>query len=357
MRFSSLRARGLRCFTSVDYAPVPLVNLIHGPNGSGKTSLLEAMHLVSFGKSFLTPKAGDLLKQGEDVLWIEARVQEITNYGPAGITVRKSRSETDIRFDGQAVTSASALARHMPLLVVNSRAPDLLGENPANRRALVDRSLFHVKPSYVDTWKHYRHALRQRNELLQASGRGNAQADYWESVLATLSVTIDEQRSALIEAINARLVDHGIASFVNQTLRFHYSPGWDRQQGLAAQLLANRERDTSLGYTFAGPHRADLSLQLDGRAAARRLSRGQAKAVVCLVMVAIAQFIRSQSQACPVMLVDDLAAEMDEGMMRLAVDAVLALETQCFFTAIKPADLRSFLPEATSEFHVEHQTH
>lgn len=357
MRFSSLRARGLRCFSAIDYAPAPLVNLIYGPNGSGKTSLLEAMHLVSFGKSFLTPKAGDLLKQGEDVLWVEARVQDITNYGPAEITVRKSKSETEIRFDGQVVTSASALARHMPLLVVNSRAPDLLGENPANRRALVDRSLFHVKPTYVDTWKHYRHALRQRNELLQSGGRGNSQADYWEGVLATLSVAIDEQRSALVEAINARLREHGIPSFSGKTLRFSYSPGWDRELGLAAQLLANRERDISLGYTFAGPHRADLSLQLDGRAAARRLSRGQAKAVVCLAMVAIAHYIRLQSQTLPVMLIDDLAAEMDEVMMRLAVNAVLSLETQCFFTAIKPGDLRSFLPDDAFEFHVEHQLH
>jgi len=350
MRFTSLKAVNLRCFQEVSFQPGPRNNLIHGANGSGKTSLLEAFYIASIGKSFLTNRSSDLVKAGSDGLAITAEVGDESDFGTSVIVVKKSKADTQITLDGQGVTTASSLARNLPVLVINSRAPDLLGENPSNRRALLDRSLFHVKHSYVGLWKDYRHALRQRNELLRKATR--SEAPFWEQQLAEKADAINDLRKTVIDAINDQLRTQDIPGLGNGNIQFQFAPGWNCEIGLAEQLRNDWSRDCDIGYTVAGPHRADLSLWLAGRAASKRLSRGQSKMVVCLAMLAIAQFIKDAAVA-PVILVDDLVAELDDQMLGLALTTIQSVETQCFFTAIRPSELRDRLPADTTMFHVE----
>ena len=351
MRFVSLKAINLRCFREVSYLPGPNCNLIHGANGSGKTSLLEGLYIASIGKSFLTSRSSDLAMAGSQGLSITAEIGDRVKFGNSVVVVRKHKAETQITLDGQAVTAASSLAQSLPVLVINSRAPDLLGENPSNRRALLDRSLFHVKHSYVGLWKTYRHALRQRNELLRQPHL-KAQASYWETRLASCAQEITNDRQTVVSAINRKLAETEIPGVSRGDLRFEFSPGWNADVDFADQLASDWDRDCELGYTLAGPHRADLSLCREGRSVAKKLSRGQSKVVVCLVMTAIAEFIKSESVS-PVLLVDDLVAELDDQMLNLAVSSIRAIETQCFFTAIKPSEMKSLLPDGTSMFHVE----
>ncbi len=350
MRFMSLKVINLRCFQDISYQPGPRNNLIYGANGSGKTSLLEALYIASIGKSFLTNRSSDLVLAGSNGMSVTATVADLADFGTSVIVVKKFKSDTHITVDGQAVTTASALARNLPVLVINSRAPDLLGENPSNRRALLDRSLFHVKQSYVRLWKDYRQALRQRNELLRNSVK--SQAQYWEEKLSESATLIDEFRQSVVAAINLKLHSTAIPGLTSGDIHFEYSPGWDINLGLAEQLRLDWDRDSAVGYTMAGPHRADLSLWGSGRGIAKKLSRGQSKIVVCLVMTAIAEFIKSAAFS-PVLLIDDLVAELDDKMLGLAATAIESVETQCFFTAIKPSEMRSLLAGDTPMFHVE----
>lgn len=351
MRFLSLKATNLRCFQDLSYEPGPSSNLIHGSNGSGKTTLLEALYIASLGKSFLTNRTSDLLLSGSKGLSVTAEVHENSaGFGTSVIVVKKYKADTQITLDGQGINSASALARNLPVLVINSRAPDILGESPSNRRALLDRSLFHVKHSYVGLWKDYRHALRQRNELLRCSMK--TQATFWEQKLQDSADAIHQGRESVVCVINKKLKTCAIPGLGTGDLKFEYSPGWDLDLGLVKQLHDDWERDREVGYTIAGPHRADLSLRLSGRAASKKLSRGQSKMVVCLVMTAIAEFIKQASFA-PVILIDDLVAELDDEMLCRAIEAIQAVGTQCFFTAIKPSEIRRFLPNDTAMFHVE----
>ena len=350
MRFMSLRAINLRCFQEISYRPGPCNNLIHGANGSGKTSLLEALYIASIGKSFLTNRSSDLVLAGSDGLSITAEVGDMADFGTSVIVVKKYKADTQITLDGQAVTTASSLARNLPVLVINSRAPDLLGENPSNRRALLDRSLFHVKHSYVGLWKEYRQALRQRNELLRSATK--SQVSYWDEILAKSGEAINQSRLAIVSSINAKLKASEIPGLTSGDLYFEFSPGWNTSLGLAEQLRIDWGRDADIGYTMAGPHRADLSLWRGGRAISKKISRGQSKMVVCLVITAIAQFIKGASIS-PVILIDDLVAELDDRMLGMALSAVQSIETQCFFTAIKPSEIRDRLPGDTPMFHVE----
>jgi len=351
MRFLSLKAANLRCFHDVSYRPGPGANLICGDNGSGKTTLLEALYIASIGKSFLSHRASDLVLSGSGGLSITAEVGEGSpGFDTSVIVVKKYKTSTEITVDGQTITTASTLARNLPVLVINSRAPDLLAENPRNRRALLDKSLFHVKHSYVGLWKNYRHALRQRNELLRRSMK--SQASYWEQKLGESGGAINEARESIVSAINRKLSTSEIPGLGVGDFRFEFSPGWNRESGLVEQLHDDWERDKEIGYTLAGPHRADLSLWRDGRVISKKLSRGQSKIVVCLVMTAIAEFIKAAA-APPVILIDDLVAELDDKMLCHAIASISAIKTQCFYTALKPAEIRTLLPSDTFTFHVE----
>lgn len=351
MRFVSVKAVNLRCFQDVSYQPGPRNNLIHGGNGSGKTTLLEALYIAGTGKSFLTNRSSDLVLAGSKGLSVVAEVsQDSGGFSTSVIVVKKYKADTLITLDGQPVTTASTLARNLPVLVINSRAPDLLSENPSNRRALIDRSVFHVKHSYAELWRDYRLALRQRNELLRRAME--SQAVFWEQKLGDTADAIHAARESIVRVINNKLRNSAIPGLSTGDLQFEYSLGWDRDLGLVNQLREDWQRDCEVGYTIAGPHRADLSLWQGGRAASKKLSRGQSKMVVCLVMTAIAEFIKSESVS-PVILIDDLVAELDDKMLYRAIEAILAVGTQCFFTAIKPTEVLDLLPKDTSMFHVE----
>ncbi len=351
MRLDTLTIANIRCLESVKYSPAPGINLICGANGSGKTSLLEAAAVIALGKSFLTNRTADLVRYGASGMSVSADTRD-SQGSVRVVTVRKERNETRISLDGQSVMASSVLARNLPLMVFNSKAADLLTESPTNRRALIDRTMFHVERDYGEIWKQYRQVLRQRNELVRAERR--SEITYWDGQLVNLALRIDAGRRRVIEVINDRL--HTEADLPGLTsLAFEYNPGWNTSSPLLEQLEAAWARDCQIGYTTLGIHRADLALRAQGRSVARRLSRGQGKFVVCIVLVALAQFIALVTGHPPVMLIDDLAAELDDMIRQRAVDMIAGLQTQCLFTAIKPNDLPQVCGLAQSMFHVEHQ--
>lgn len=351
MHLEWLRAYQVRCFEELQYVPDRAINLICGPNGSGKTTLLEIASIAALGRSFLTNNIVEVARSGQNGLSVAASFCD-----QAGVSfevrVRKARGETAIAIDGVQIQAASSLAQRVPVLVLNSKAPDLLSDSPSNRRALLDRTMFHVEPRYIELWKQYRHALRQRNEILRRQGRWRDGA-YWSEQLALSGGQIDERRQEMVAAINQGLSTSPVAR-LHDEFRLVYNPGWNREQGYREQLKATWDRDAASGFTSVGIHRADLSLKGDGRSLARRLSRGQGKITVIALYGALAEFIRSRTHRVPLFLVDDLHAELDDNMCTLAVDIITATGGQCLFSAIRPQDLPEVASRAASVFHVEH---
>ncbi len=166
MWFDSIRVSNVRCLESLEYWPRVGCNLVCGANASGKTSLLEAIAIASFGKSFLTNRTSDVVRTGTQALSVRAVIASSEGVH-SQVVVRKEQGETRILADGQLLAAASLLAQRIPMLVINYKSPDLLTASPSNRRALIDRTMFHVEPNYVDTWKRYRQTLQQRNRLLR----------------------------------------------------------------------------------------------------------------------------------------------------------------------------------------------
>jgi len=349
MRFGRVTARNLRCFEKVDFCPGPRVNVVYGPNGSGKTSLLEAFSLASIGKSFQAVKAQELIRNHSSGLTVLAQAFDQSGIR-SDIEVRKSGRETRIALDGIDLRSASELARRVPMLCINSRVPEILAEGPHHRRALIDRALFHVKPGYVDHWKAYRTALKNRNELLPRNAR--READYWHNRLAETAERIDQERRAVLASVNHALTSEA-AALLPTELHMDFSSGWDTTRPLLAVLEETWDRDREVGYTVAGPHRCDMVLKKAQRPVARKLSRGQSKVTACVVVAGLLAWMKSELGSPPVLLVDDIAAELDDEARASVVEIFLRFGGQSVFTAIRRTDLPEVTDSSSTLFHVK----
>ena len=350
MRFKQVTVNNLRCFEQIELTLGPKTTLIWGGNGTGKTTLLEALSLAALGKSFISNKTQDIVKKGALGVSIKAIIEDEA-LDESTIIVRKTKKSTEILIDQQVCKKASFLAQKIPTVIVNSRAANLLTEGPSNRRALIDRTMFHVEPEYVTVWKAYSRALRQRNESLR-NGRFGKLHGEWDELLVELGSSIDRSRQEIVSEINKSLAGDALKE-VFGPLMLKYFPGWSKETGYRAHLSASRERDQNLGYTSVGVHRADVSFHAPHGAIAPELSRGQAKFLVCGVLLSLADFITSKTAKNPVILVDDLAAELDDRLIQLAMEGFGKQKGQTVFTAIREGELLGFSHDIEKVFHVE----
>lgn len=351
MQLTSLSVQHVRRITAAEIEPAKRTNLVSGANGSGKTSLLESIHFLATARSFRTARVADVITHGQGALLVSGEFRDAAG-SKSRVGVEKTPRATRLRLDGEAVTVASKIARLVPVLTFNTDSFLLLDGGPANRRALLDRLLFHVEQRYLAALKAYYRALKQRNVLLRARAERN-QIVIWDEQIGIEAARIDHWRRDCITRVNEYLRD----STVNQTvgpLILDYRRGWQSETDITALLAENWARDRDLGTTTVGPHRAELRIKVDGKLAKSVVSRGQGKLIIAAIIGAQARYLGEHAQELPILLVDDLASELDRSARALAVESLLSTDAQIFFTAIEPSDLPASLCERTRMFHVEH---
>jgi DNA replication and repair protein RecF len=344
MSLAELRLEELRCLQRADLEFDPHLNLISGDNGSGKTSLLEAIYLLGRGRSFRTRHTEQLIRHGAERLWVHGRTAPEPAHA-IGIECGRETS-TQIRIDREPATSRVQLSEIFPVQVIDPGIHRLVEDGPPQRRRWLDWSVFHVEPGFVRHWQGYTRALKQRNAALQAG----ADESPWDGELVRLGEIITAARSGLVAALQP----HWKA--VLQTLgaldvSLGFQQGWSRELSLAESLSAQRGRDRERGLTGVGPHRFEISLRIDGRPARERVSRGQQKLLGVAMAVAMARYLALAAGRTPTLLLDDPAAELDAGRTDALLQTVRALGAQLVVTALRPDDTLLGVPEAV--FHVE----
>lgn len=359
MQITRLDLRRFRRFDEVSLAPAPGINLITGENGAGKTSLLEAMHLMAYGRSFRGRVRDGLLQAGADALEVFVEWQEPHAVVPGNhmhkAGLRHSGQDWSGRLDGQDVNQLGDLCAALAVVSFEPGSHALVTGAAETRRRYLDWGLFHVEHDFLPLWRRYSRALKQRNALLK-SGRVADGLDAWEWELAEAGEPISRRRQLYLEALQTRLTPllAGLAPALGE-VSMEYQPGWRRETlPLADALLLARDRDLQSGHTSVGPHRADWRIlfpHLPGREA---LSRGQAKLTALAATLTQAGHHAAVRGHWPVIALDDLGSELDRQHQARVLEQLVDSQAQVFITGTEPPPGLRDVAASTTVFHVEH---
>jgi DNA replication and repair protein RecF len=348
-----LRLRDLRRFREQELQPAPGFNLIVGDNGSGKSSLLEAMHLMAHGRSFRGRVRDGLIRQGEAALEVYIEWHQASGLHRAGL--RHSGSRWQARLDGANVSHLGELCAALAVVSFDPGSHVLIHGGSDARRRYLDWGLFHVEPDFLPQWRRHARALKQRNALLR-SGRVDTQLDAWEHELAQSGEQLSAHRDGYIGRLQPHLDRVVSALFPGSgSMVLGLQPGWKSQElVLADALLLSRERDFNQGHTTIGPHRADLRLEFGCLPGRESLSRGQAKLAALCLLIAQAAHLAEHDGAWPILQLDDLASELDRRHQSRVLQYLHACGAQVFVTGTEPPAGLSELGIDVTTFHVEH---
>jgi len=355
MQVVRLTVSGLRRFQSVTLEPAPGLNLITGGNGAGKTSLLEALHLMAYGRSFRGRVRDGLVRSGDDAVEVFVEWREGLDNRSRRAGLRHTGQSWIGKLDGEKVAQLGELCAALAVVSFEPGSHALVTGSGEPRRRFVDWALFHVEPHFLPLWRRYARALKQRNALLK-SGVAGQQLDAWDYELAEAGEPITRYRTQYLEQLELRL--QRVANELVPALgasSLHFQPGWrSNDLSLADALLLARDRDRSVGYTTVGPHRADWRVDYAAHPNRETLSRGQAKLSALSALLAQAEDYAQRRGEWPIMALDDLASELDQSHQTRVLERLLSSGAQVVVTGTEvPAALQS-LQVTPALFHVEH---
>ncbi len=356
MSLTRVTVTAVRNLHPVTLSPSPRINILYGANGSGKTSFLEAVHLLGLARSFRSTRAQPVIQHEQSACTVFGQVRlpdgRLNSLG----VCRDRQGELQIRIDAQSVRGVAQLAETLPLQLINPDSFRLLEGAPKVRRQFLDWGVFHVEPRFMPAWQRLQKALRQRNSWLRHGTLDAAVQAAWDRELCQASAEIDGYRRAYIQSLKP-VFERVLSELCElQGLTLSYYRGWDKERQLEEVLRGSLARDQQLGHTQAGPQRADLRLRTGAHNAADILSRGQQKLVVCALRIAQGHLVEQTKRGQCVYLVDDLPSELDERHRRALCRLLEDLHCQVFITCVDQELLREGWQTETpvTMFHVEH---
>ncbi|XKE45559.1 DNA replication/repair protein RecF [Halomonas organivorans] len=333
MPLERLAFQGLRNLQALELSPGPRINLFVGDNGSGKTSLLEGIHVLGMGRSFRTRHLRHAIAHDAEAMVLHARLSGAPPL-PVGLRRHRDAKESELRLGGQKLDRVSRLVEALPLQLINPDAFRLLEGSPSGRREFLDWGVFHVKRDFLPAWQRYRRALKHRNALIRHGRMSDASLNAWEQELVAWGEHLDALRRDWMSAF-APVFAEALAGLIDLPgLELRYSRGWDRKRALGDVLRQGRDTDRQMGFTQQGPQRADLGIRLDRRPAVEVLSRGQQKLVVSAMKLAQGRLLEELTGRTCLYLIDDLPAELDGEHRRVFCQWLERMRCQAFITSV-----------------------
>ena len=380
MHLTRLALTDFRSYSSADVALRPGVTLFSGPNGEGKTNLVEAVGYVATLSSHRSAHDAPLIRQGADRAIIRANVHGATNDALVEIELNPGRANR-IRLNRAPLTKPREVLGVLRTVLFAPEDLALVKGDPGERRRFLDDLLVAMAPRYAAVRGDYDRVLRQRTALLKSAGpkggpRGNRQSreavmstlDVWDSHLARAGAELLVAREHLVSALRPHVEraytavagDEGTATIgyrrsfgtpdattapANEELitarGSHGERVRDAEQALRAALAEVRDSELDRGLCLAGPHRDELDLQVRELPARGYASHGESWSLALALRLASFDLLRAGRED-PVLILDDVFAELDLGR-RNRLAALVADAEQVLVTAAVPADVPSLL--------------
>lgn len=344
MHIEWLQVKNVRNLSDLRIEPGPALNVICGPNGSGKTALLEAIYLLSRSRSFRTPGIHRVIRHRQKKLQVSAGLR-MPDLSMVVTGVERSRAALTIRYNSRTVRKVSEQAAQIPVITITQESHRLVSGSPVYRRRWLDWAMFHVKQDYIKTWRDYYKALKNRNSLLRKNRV--EQLGPWEKAMWQEAKAMTGERNRFISDLSEEM-DRATQQLLIPPVTLTYNQGWQSGVELDRFLAEQRRGDAERGMTRYGLHRSDITVFQEGREIGHFCSRGQIKLCLLALSLALGNVFRSRTGRAPIVLLDDLPAELDSAGQQRTIQALAAQGGQVFITttdalpAVNPAPDRMF---------------
>lgn len=350
MSISRLQLQNFRNLVDQDLRFDSKFNIFWGKNGSGKTSILEALYFLGNGKSFRTENRCSVIREGEQKATLLSELKYIQRQIKLGIEFDKSNFRS--RVDGNDVKKRSELFYYLPLINLKPHLQEIFKDSPDVRRRMIDWGLFHVEHSYFRELGKYRKTLAQRNALLKSSG-DLKQLGVWDNELAQSGEFVSDQRGSFIKNVNIKLNEILNEFEFNYDIDIAYKKGWGENLSLLEALKQRQDSDLKKGYTSTGPHRSDFIFSYKGRNIKETFSEGQKKILTVFLFSAILDILQKQTTLEVIVLFDDISSELDDIHLSIALEIFNKHPAQVFLTNIRQPEQQRLNAYQYRLFHVE----
>lgn len=319
MGLHELTLRNFRLFREYSFEPDPeSVTVFLSPNGTGKTSILEAVHALATASSFRTSAASDMIRNSETTAEVHGVMFQRERRIQVDLTLTRGVRNTTKRMlvNGQRPASRAELSEALPLTVFTPEGVDVVRGSPEHRRNFLTTLLTDVEPLTGDVIERFARVLSQRNALLRSldssrpSPSQQRDLDQWTNDFCVASDHLLAHREALVIEL-APLVTQSYHELSQNSLDVgvNYERSWDGELFKALEHAGDDDRFR--GYTTVGPHRDDVELVLDGRDARRQASQGEQRSLALALRLAGHELVRRRRGVDPLLLLDDVFSELD----------------------------------------------
>ncbi|MCJ8320095.1 MAG: DNA replication/repair protein RecF [Colwellia sp.] len=329
-------------------------NFIIGENGSGKSSLLEAIFFLGHGKSFRTTKINSIVHHQESKFVVSIKDFEQQQLG---LSRDVDTGQTDIKVNSERQSRLSDLAKNIAVQIVTPESFKLFFGGPKERRRFVDLGLFHVKHDFSHQWRDFSRVLKQRNACLR-SVSGRSMLDYWTDIFCQHCEIVAQSRSEYVIELTSELKKWTqlLLPSLSEQINVQYLQGWNQKKSLKEVLLESRDREIQQGFSSHGAQKFDVRFLLNRTSIDVLLSRGQQKLFLLALTFAQAKLIERVNRVKPILLIDDIGSELDINSRTLLSQAIDKLNCQVIITAIDRFALEPLVSSKKNYkmFHVKH---
>jgi len=343
-----LKLTGFRNYASLSLELDTRHVVLAGDNGAGKTNLMEAVSLLTPGRGMRRAPYGDLIKASPGAgsatgFSIFASLEGMA--GPVdigtGVEGTEDGGSRRVRINGAAARATDDLLEHLRLLWLTPAMDGLFTGSAGDRRRFLDRLVLSVDPAHGGRALNYERAMRSRNRLLSEGRADPTWLDGLEGQMTELGVAMAMARNEVVSLLSDLIESNTAHSvFPAATVRLEgfleeeaLASASDMEVAFARMLATGRRRDAAAGRTLSGPHRSDLIVHHRAkRMPAALSSTGEQKALLIGIVLGHAQLVRAMTGHAPILLLDEIAAHLDEGRRAALFDLIEALECQAFMT-------------------------
>lgn len=338
MKVNNLNLTNFRNYEQLDLDFGENINMIIGQNGQGKTNIVEAIHFLSFAKSFRTSKDKEVINFDFDSCYIKSQIENKDDKNK--IDIKISNAGKAIKIDTLPITKVSELMGFLNVVVFSPEDTKIVSESPVFRRSFMDKEISQIKPVYYNTLLTYNKILNNKNALLKSNYVDQIMLDIYDEQLSDLIEKIMAYRKEFVEKIGVIAHEtHKTISSHKEELLVEYRPNIksEKKEDIISQLKQVRNEDMEKRTSSKGIHKDDIMLKIGDIDIRKYGSQGQKKTATIALKLSEIDIIYEMKKEYPIVILDDIFSELDITRRKMIVDKLYNIQT--FITTTEKIDI------------------